>query len=336
MKKGPNYKTTDSPERSEWLWFVENHPRGNIFQTPYMFDVYKSTPFNDAGVIYMQDELGNVLGILVYYMLKELGIKGYFSTRALIVGGPLAKDNNPDFIEAILEIYNQKAKRHQVIYTEVRNLFDMKDLKTAFMHKGFEYQEHLTIHMNLTKTEEELTDALHRGRGSNIKRAVKKGVITKDIDANKEMNEAHQLIKTTYERINLPCPHIELFTNTQKFLGPHVKFFGAYIEGKLVGVRVYLLFKDMVYDWYAAGDRDYSGFHANDLLPWNGMLWAKESMYKIYDFAGAGKPNEDYSVRDYKMKFGGNLLEFGRYLSVHKPILYKVGVLGLKVYRKLN
>ena len=97
-----------------------------------------------------------------------------------------------------------------------------------------------------------------------------------------------------------------------------------------------LVYKDVIYDWYAASDREYSGYHPSDLLPWNTILWAKGNNLKTYDFAGAGKPNKDYSVRDYKLKFGGKLLNFGRYQCIHKPLLYKLGVFGLKAYQYLK
>jgi len=49
---------------------------------------------------------------------------------------------------------------------------------------------------------------------------------------------------------------------------------------------------------------------------------------------GAGKPNEEYGVRDYKSQFGGDLVAFGRYLKVLNPLLYRVGKVGLKILSK--
>jgi lipid II:glycine glycyltransferase (peptidoglycan interpeptide bridge formation enzyme) len=40
---------------------------------------------------------------------------------------------------------------------------------------------------------------------------------------------------------------------------------------------------------------------------------------------GAGKPDEGYGVRDFKAKFGGELVEHGRYLYLCKPMMYKLG-----------
>jgi hypothetical protein len=48
---------------------------------------------------------------------------------------------------------------------------------------------------------------------------------------------------------------------------------------------------------------------------------------------GAGKPDIPYGVRDFKMEFGGELVEHGRFLCVRKPLLYWIGELGVKILK---
>ena len=38
-----NLRVTDSIDRQKWEDFVLNHPNGNIFQTPEMYEVYRRT-----------------------------------------------------------------------------------------------------------------------------------------------------------------------------------------------------------------------------------------------------------------------------------------------------
>ena len=64
-------------------------------------------------------------------------------------------------------------------------------------------------------------------------------------------------------------------------------------------------------------------------------MWGKEHGYKKFDFGGAGKPGVPYSVRDYKMKFGGKVVNYGRYEKIHKSILFKIGKLAFKIYQML-
>ncbi len=53
--------------------------------------------------------------------------------------------------------------------------------------------------------------------------------------------------------------------------------------------------------------------------------YAARNGYKHFDMMGAGKPNEDYGVREFKEKFGGELVENGRFLYILQPHLYKLG-----------
>jgi serine/alanine adding enzyme len=331
-----SYIVTDTPTRESWADFVFKHPQGNIFQTPQMFEVYQCTPNNNAGVLALQDKGGNILALMVYTLISESGIKRFFSTRSIVSGGPLVFENNIEYASLLLSEYNNRMSKTRVIYTEIRNLYDVSALLPAFNSKKFVYEDHLTIHMNLTRSVDQLENALHRGRSSNIKRAIKKGLTTRDISSKEEIALAYDLIKDTYERINLPSPPPELFLNASDSLKGHIKFFAAFLNEKLIGCRVYLIYKDMIYDWYAAGDRNFSGYHPSDLLPWKGMLWAKENNIKIYDFAGAGKPGIEYSVRDYKLKFGGELISLGRYQHIHKAFLFRLGVFGLKIYKYIR
>jgi lipid II:glycine glycyltransferase (peptidoglycan interpeptide bridge formation enzyme) len=50
---------------------------------------------------------------------------------------------------------------------------------------------------------------------------------------------------------------------------------------------------------------------------------------------GAGKPDESYGVRDFKAKFGGQLVEHGRFQIVLSPLLYEIGKMGVKMMKKL-
>ena len=56
----------------------------------------------------------------------------------------------------------------------------------------------------------------------------------------------------------------------------------------------------------------------------------------MIDFMGAGKPNIEYGVRDYKLRFGGELKEDGRFTVIFKPMMYRFGLFALKILSKLN
>jgi lipid II:glycine glycyltransferase (peptidoglycan interpeptide bridge formation enzyme) len=82
-------------------------------------------------------------------------------------------------------------------------------------------------------------------------------------------------------------------------------------------------------------DRAYGSFYPNELLTWHILEWGAKHGYKVYDFGGAGKPDEEYGVRDFKAKFGGELVCYGRNTCVHAPFLLHLSKLGYKIHRQL-
>jgi lipid II:glycine glycyltransferase (peptidoglycan interpeptide bridge formation enzyme) len=80
-------------------------------------------------------------------------------------------------------------------------------------------------------------------------------------------------------------------------------------------------------------DRAYSSYNPNELIMWHILRWGAENNYRLYDFGGAGKPDEDYGVRDFKAKFGGDLVNYGRNKYIASPSLYKFTEFGYKMLR---
>ena len=66
------------------------------------------------------------------------------------------------------------------------------------------------------------------------------------------------------------------------------------------------------------------------------MRWGIVNGIKVFDWLGAGKPNKEYGVRDFKLEYGGKVVEFGRYEKIHKPFLMEIGKIGLKLWQKLK
>jgi lipid II:glycine glycyltransferase (peptidoglycan interpeptide bridge formation enzyme) len=80
----------------------------------------------------------------------------------------------------------------------------------------------------------------------------------------------------------------------------------------------------VIYGWYGGLDRKYAAFLPNELLTWSILKWGAEIGFKHYDFGGAGRPDERYGVRDFKAKFAGKPVSFGRNVYVHSPMIYRL------------
>jgi len=320
---------TDPQEigREGWKAFVSNHPRACIFQTPEYFDLC-SNASGYSGVVAACILNERICGILVAVIQRDF--RPPFSSltaRGVIWGGPLAENNNPEIISSLLEAYNAKTGR-SVLFTQFRNLSDMDDFREVFLGNGYVFEEHLNILFNLRKGEDSLWADMHSTRRKQIKRSVRRDVKVScfsDHD-DERLLKCYSLLKSVYSRARLPLPDYcyfqraaELFTEKK-----YLRVFTAEYRSEIIGFRMILCYQDTLYDWYAAASDDHLDKYPNDILPWEVILWGLKHGFNWFDFGGAGKPGKPYGVRDYKAKFGGEMVNFGRFTLIKKPLLYTV------------
>jgi lipid II:glycine glycyltransferase (peptidoglycan interpeptide bridge formation enzyme) len=333
------YRIIKEIDREKWSEFVYNHPYGNIFQTPEMFDVFKETKKNEPIVFAVINiEINKIIGVLVSVIQKEYsGIIGSFTARSIIWGGPLIINSNEEVNKILINYYNKNIKR-KAIYSQFRNLWNQESNLKYFESNGCKYEEHLNILIDLKKSEDELWKDVYSKRRNEIRRAKKEGTTVKELKDEHELKESYNILKEVYARASLPLHEWSMFEVAYKILFPKnmIKFFGAFYKNKIIGTIVILCYKDRIYDWYAGSHKEFYNKYPNDLLPWEVFLWGKRNGYKIFDFGGAGKPGQPYGVRDYKKKFGGVFVNFGRFEKIHKPFMMKIGKLGLKIWQKIK
>ena len=108
------------------LSYVDNHPYGTIFHTPYMFEVYRKTPNYDPFAYYAVDDQRQIKAMLSGFIeTVKPGFLSSLSKRAVMMQAPIF-----DGLQALDFVLSEFAKimKHKVIYSEVRNfIFIMKD-----------------------------------------------------------------------------------------------------------------------------------------------------------------------------------------------------------------
>ena len=99
-----NYIIKREVDRKLWSEFVYNHPYGNIFQTPEMFEVMKKTKNNEPILFAaINIETNKIIGILSSVIQKEYsGIIGSFTARSIIWGGPLVINDKNEINEILI------------------------------------------------------------------------------------------------------------------------------------------------------------------------------------------------------------------------------------------
>jgi serine/alanine adding enzyme len=207
-----------------------------------------------------------------------------------------------------------------------------------FRECGYVFNEHLDIYKDLKLTRDELWESLRSGARTNIRRAKKSGVRVREIHDREELKSVYSLIRSTYHRVQVSMPMQALFESAFDILYPKnmIKVLMATIDSTDIGTLVLLLFKDEILCWYTGSLRQYSRYRALDLLFWHAMDWGIANGFCKLDLGGAGRPDREYGVRQFKAKFGDEIVNHGRYIWIRMPRVYKLFNKCYQIARSLN
>ena len=311
-------------EGDGWKAFTEGHPQGNIFHTPEIFEVFKRTQGYRPAQWAVRSSDGQRLALMLPVEITLSNVLRYLTRRNVVYGSILYEQSQKgiEALELLLRAYICQTGG-KTLFTELRNLSDLSPVQCLLQKYGFSYEDHLNYLIDLDHPVDAVFQNIGQRTRKNIRKAINGGKVhVEDVRDREQLDECYQLIRKTYRAANVPPPHKSLFTAAHDVLGPKgmVRFTLARVGDVPVAVSVDLIYKDVIYGWYGGMDRAYSAHSPNELLTWQLLKWGAEQGYHVYDFGGAGKPNEEYGVRDFKAKFGGQLVCFGRNTYVHAPI----------------
>jgi len=309
--------------------FVYHHPHGNFFQSTKAYEFFQSVE-NYEPVLLVAKKGNEMVGSLLAALMKEKGIKGYFSRRCIVWGGPLVKEDNPHIAHGLLDKLNQIVSS-KTIYTEFRNLYDICWAQASFLENGFQFNDHLNYLVKVDSLEN-AKRKLSKSKLRQINQSLKLGAsIIEPRNLEDVRNFYHILVKLYKEKVKKSLPVFNFFEKfyTGVSLG---KYFLIEQNNRIVGGILCPIYKDTIYEWFVCGkDGDIKNVYPSVLATWAPIEYAARNGLTYFDFMGAGKPDADYGVREFKSKFGGELVNYGRFLRINKPVLYFIGKVGVKV-----
>lgn len=325
-------------ERKKWSDYVKGHPTGNIFQSPEYYDLSCSLKGYSGVVVFCLDG-ERICGLVVAVINRVSSIlPGALSSRSVIQGGPLTDNDDSEVARLLINEYNRQTKA-RVLFTQVRNLSDTGAFREVFISTGYRYEDHLNYLFDLTRGPEALWSSIHPTRRKQINRAYRRNVtVTVSDSADREKLEAcYSILQSVYRKAALPMPPPEYFINADIHFGQKgmLRIFTANTGDEIIGFRMVLSFRGELFDWYAASSEDHLESYPNDVLPWEVIKWGCENNYTRFDFGGAGHPEKPYGVREYKKRYGGDEVNFGRFLYAHNRLAYFLMKTLFETFRSL-
>lgn len=314
---------------SSWKEFVTENSHATPFQTPEFYKLIISVK-NLSGFAVAVFDSDSIKALAVICLIRESGLKGYFSRRAIIYGGPVIYDDNNDVLDLLLTRISEII-RDKAIYIETRNFSDYSIHTEIFYRHGYKYLPYLNFHV-LTSDKVLMNGSVSSSRMRQIRKAQKNSVRWKEAEDIDEIKIFYDILSHLYRhKITKPLLPFEFFRNFfESSLG---KYFLVWYKGKIIGgIMCPIMEGKAIYEFYVCGlDDEYKEQYPSVMATWAAMEYANQNNIPLFDFMGAGKPDEQYGVREFKARFGGELVEYGRFIKVNNPFLYNLGKLGLKV-----
>ncbi len=326
-------------DEEAWRAFVTGHPAGNIFHSPEMTRVFAQAQGYDPAiwaVLGAEDEILALFLPVQITILDNLFLRR-LTTRAVAYGSVLSAPTaaGQQALDLLLRAYNREMKS-RLLFTELRNLEDLSDVQPVLAANGLAYEDHLNFLIDLTRPTDEIWGAVRSNAQRNIRKAQKAGVDIVEVEDLPALAEAYAVLQQVYRRIQVPLPDESLFRAAFEHLRPRGMFrvLLACVEGRGIGALTLLLYKGVMTYWYTGTLREFWSFRAGDLLVWTALELGQAHGMHTFDFGGGGKPDEEYGVRDFKAKFGGNLVNYGRNICVHAPLRLNVSQMGFQLLRR--
>lgn len=329
--------SVNSIDRAEWGALVKSSATGTWFQSPEAYEFYASQPelFNPFAV--GLENNGKLRAVCVGYVtVEKSAIKQALTRRAIIIGGPALADNCTEAEVTELMCAVRKELKDEAIYFECRNFNDYSRWKGAFAAAGFEYVPHLNFHVD-TSSVEVVEANLGKSRKRDVRTTIREGVSVIEHPTDEQVCEYYKVLDNLYRtKVKTPLFPLSFFLALNKHKDGRLLL--TEYKGKIIGGTVCVeQVNKCVYEWFVCGeDGVYPHVYPSSYATYAGIKYAAEHGCARFDMMGAGKPDEAYGVRDFKARFGGVEVEHGRFLCITKPLLYKIGVLGVTILKNLK
>jgi hypothetical protein len=328
-----NISTVRTLPEDDWRRFVQEHPAGNIFHTPEMFHVFERAQGHQSSLWAAIDGNHQLLALMTPVRITlAAGPLHWFTTRAVVYGGVLCAPGiqGQEALQVLLNSYNRETQS-RILFTEMRNLSDMQEWQPVLRQNDFAFEGHLNFLIDLSQPEETIWRNISKSGRQSVRTSLNKKVIVEDVMDRQKMAIGYHLLRKVYRRARVPLVDHSLFQAAFDMLVPQgmLKLFLARAGENYIGASLFLIYKERIINWYAAIDRAFAAYSAGELLIWHALRWGQEHHFRLFDFGGGGKPDEDYGPREFKAKFGGALVNYGRNTCIHAPLVLQV---SKKVY----
>lgn len=329
------YTTYDSISPLAWRQLIERTRTATWFQTPEGYHFLDATRDYDPFVVAVEDG-DRLVGLCVGQISRSRSrLVQYLTRRAIINGGPmLDEDITDEALLLLLQAVNDTT-RERAIYTEIRCFHDYSRWHAVLEQAGWTYAAHLNFHI-ACEDHDRMWERLSENRRRQITKAQSLGVQIVQLSNEDDLRAWYQILKHLYRwYVHKPLPGLDFFRTLMR--EQVVLAVRAPEGGPIIGGAACVRLRGRaLYEWYICGlDEQHKAYAPSVMATWAAMEYAHTNRLPVFDVMGAGVPDVPYGVRTFKQKFGGKLVEHGRWTMVAHSGLYRLGKMVYRViFRK--
>lgn len=321
--------TYEQIDGDQWGQLARESSTATWWQTKEAYQLFSSLPDYRVEVVGVADE-DALCGVAVIIRPQARTRVGqWLSRRAVVMGGVMVSDTISD------EVYRRlmaaiKEQTSDVIYVEIRNLCDHSAWRGVVTQDGWQYMPHLNIRIDTSNAQAAIS-RIGKSKRRRIESSVQKGVRVVEHPTMAQVREYYDVLRDLYiQRVHKPLP--SWGTWERLYASDMCRYILIEHEGRIIGGSVCVLWEGKVmYEWYACGRDDQRRvISPASLTKYAEIQLAERLGIAQLDLMGAGRPDEKYGVRDFKAEFGGEMVEYGRYVYAHCPMVYKIGTMLMR------
>ncbi len=222
------------------------------------------------------------------------------------------------------------------VFIQFRNFTEQEGLKEVFEKNGFTLNDRLNLLVD-TSSLRTVKSHMSESRWRQVRKSLQQGARTREPKNIEEVRVFYDILYDLYKnKVKKPLPAWSFFENFYRLsnngLDPGVILLVEYEEKIIGGILCPVTAGKVIYEWYVCGlDREYRHVYPSVLATWAAMEYAISNNIPQFDFMGVGLPHRPYGVREFKKRFGGRMVNYGRFSRINNKTLYHIAELGYNV-----
>ena len=326
----------ESPDPKEWD-AAARLAGGSIFHSSAWAN-YTLEEFPRAATMFVSllNDEGGLEGVaLGFYEQSPKKLIKSLSGRLWFDAIPAVKGDRPEVLSEFIRLLESHARSVgavELFFDSFAYRGGAQELERA----GFEVRPRFEFELDLRRSEEELWDAMEYKRAKNIKKAMRSGVLIRNLPEGFGLAELRRLQSESGQRIvERGGPDITYRGRDGRdpvetlLKSGHARIMGAEVDGEIVSAGLFTNFNGLVYYNLSGHSRRAMQTQAGTLMLWETIKQYRSEGASRFNFGGCkfdaiNEDSPEHGVYVYKKAFGATCLECASGQKVLRPGARKV------------